>query len=369
MFKIDNPYQTIIATNNDVLLKPIVRKDVDHILFCSGGGIQACFFTMGAIKCLIENNEFINKFDIITSTSGSVIPCLLIEQCYKNNLVGRKNWYKKYVMNRIHKFFKTNYVLNIIEEMIHLYNNENGNNAKELFLKTINDKFVLPNKKPTNANKNIKKPMFLYNYLDGNTLKESNDMSDLKHNKYKYALTLLRSALPFTICQKTPSFDGGLANNCVSTSVLNNYNPKKATIISIDNSYFYKKYKQKSLFEMLNVLFFNYGTISDINSVNFSSDLLNEDNTTLITISNQLQPSKNRIHKDVFVDWDKQKTFIDNYSPFLYDMFIIIENEGYIQTHTQLKNKTKQLKEKKIPNPEVYNRDIVFKTIPRHKYS
>jgi len=208
-----NPYTTIIKTNNDIILKPIIRKDVDNILFCSGGGIQACFFTMGAIKCLIDNDEFINKFDVITATSGSVITCLLIEICYNNNLVGRKNWYKNYVINRIHKFLKNNYVLNVIHEMTRLYNIGYSDNVKELLLKTLNDNFILPKKKPNKNSKNIKKPIFLYNYLDGNTLKESNDMSDLQNNKYKYALMVLRCVIPLTLCQKIPSFAGALVNN------------------------------------------------------------------------------------------------------------------------------------------------------------
>ena len=97
---------------------------------------------------------------------------------------------------------------------------------------------------------------------------------------------------------------------------------------------------------------------ANIEAVNYSSDILN-DNTTLITMSCSLYPSQNKYHRGVFTDFNKY------YAP--YNLFLVFENEGYIQANTALKlqfktkNKQKTIKTVfKIPNPSVYK---IAKTI------
>ncbi len=72
----------MIESVNHAFIDPSIRTPVDNILLCSGGGIAATFFTLGAIEQLLDNNKFLNTFDIISSTSGSVIPLLLVELHY-----------------------------------------------------------------------------------------------------------------------------------------------------------------------------------------------------------------------------------------------------------------------------------------------
>jgi hypothetical protein len=91
------PPRKMIESENHTLINPPTRRPVNNILFCSGGGIAATFFTLGAIKQLLDNDKFLNTFDIITSASGSTITANLIELCYDNNLVGAvANWYELY---------------------------------------------------------------------------------------------------------------------------------------------------------------------------------------------------------------------------------------------------------------------------------
>ena len=97
---------------------------------------------------------------------------------------------------------------------------------------------------------------------------------------------------------------------------------------------------------------------ANIEAVNYSSDIVN-DNTTLITISCSLYPSKNKYHRGVFTDFNKQLTspVVAYYAP--YNLFLVFENEGYIQANTALKlqsatkNKMNQTAFT-IPNPSVY---------------
>jgi hypothetical protein len=110
----------MIETANHALIDPLKRQPVNNILFCSGGGIQASFFTLGAIKQLLDNDKFLNTFDIITSASGSgsTITANIIELCYDNNIVGAvAGWYELYVVGTMHKIFDDNYVVNLLKKI------------------------------------------------------------------------------------------------------------------------------------------------------------------------------------------------------------------------------------------------------------
>jgi hypothetical protein len=65
----------------------------------------ATFFTLGAIKQLLDNNKFLNTFDIIYATSGSVITLLLVEGVVPD-------WYEIYVVQIFHSIFNGNYIKN-----------------------------------------------------------------------------------------------------------------------------------------------------------------------------------------------------------------------------------------------------------------
>ena len=108
----------MIESVNHAFIEPIIRTPVDNILVCSGGGIAATFFTLGAIKQLLDNNKFLNTFDIISATSGSVIALLLVELCYDNNVVGVvPEWYERYVVEIVHNYFNDNWILNALNRM------------------------------------------------------------------------------------------------------------------------------------------------------------------------------------------------------------------------------------------------------------
>jgi len=212
--------------------------------------------------------------------------------------------------------------------------------------------------------KSIKKPLFLYNFTDVNTLQLSVNNDDFKNDKYKNIKQLFRCGLPFSKFNEVPALNGGVVNNCVSTYVLNHYLPKKATIISLSDFYLYEKYSPKSLLQIALSYIFMSADVSELNSINFSSDLLNPDNTTLITISNQLRPSKNKYHKGLFIDWTKQKFFFETYFPLSYEKLLVLQNEGYLQTHYALKDNSKI----QIPNPSVYKSAFQFIRRPLTKF-
>jgi hypothetical protein len=104
----------MIEIANHALTYPHKRQPVNNILFCSGGGIEATFFTLGAIKQLLDNDKFFNTFDIITSASGSTITANIIELCYDNNLVGAvAGWYELYVVGTLYHF-DDNYIVKLL---------------------------------------------------------------------------------------------------------------------------------------------------------------------------------------------------------------------------------------------------------------
>ena len=349
----------IIESVNHAFIEPIIRTPVDNILFCSGGGIAATFFTLGAIKQLLDNNKLLNTFDIISATSGSVITLILVELCYDNNLVGVvPDWYERYVVQNLHNYFNDNWILNTLKRM------DVTNLNKNSFWRAVSSYWDnVPKLKPSVKSRKQKKPIFLYNYINVNTSKLTTDHSDLLYDKYKIAKTIFRCVMPLNNINGIPSNDAALANN-LGSNILNTYAPKFATVIAKEDYFIYDKYLPFS--------WMNYGIIqlfspANIEAVNSSSDILNSDNTILITLSSSLYPSKSKYHRGVFTDYHKQLTspVVAYYAP--YNLFLVFQNEGCIQANTALKlqfatkNKNKKIKTVfQIPNQSVYK---IAKTI------
>ena len=374
----NNEIYNMIETVNSRLLRPAERVSVDNILFLSGGGIQALFFSLGAIQYLVDNDAFLGKFDMISATSGSVILAVIIEICYDNNLVRHKNWYSKYVVATIHRvFIENNYVVNILSNIGITNTISNINrNVKSIFIDAILASIrrlvmlpVFPKSVKNRAAREIrkyKKPLFYYNYFNANTYELSTDHSDLDNDHYKLPKLMLRCVLPVTNFNNRPSMDAGVINNCISTEILNRYIPKHATIISIRDYYIYQSYDEKSIFQTLWMFFMHLTIPSEINSTQFGSDILDWATTKVCTLSNQLVPSRDKFHRGLFEDWNLQiKNVFDIYNPYLTGQFQVLQNEGYIQAKSTFsKFKTNKKPRFTIPNPSVYNANCA-EYIPR----
>ena len=323
------------------------RINVDNILCCSAGGLSAIFFTLGVIRQLLHNNKFINNFDIISASSGSVITIILIEMCYDNNLITEENWFEKYVVKTIHDFFNTNYIMSIFKLMYLDYNNVSLIHKFWTTLGTFYNK--IPKIEKSSKSKNIKKPIFCYNYFNTDTLKLSYDNSDLNNDINRIEKIIMRCGLPMSNINNISSIDSAL-KNMFATNILDDYYSKNITICSKINYY-------QDLLEIKNLLYRK----SYIISLDYTKKLLKNTNVSIITISCSKYPSLNKYHNKLFMEFEKQ---FQSYISIYYmscDILKIFENEGYIQCNTILKMKQKEnnIKNKilfKIPNKSVYKK-------------
>jgi len=364
--------QKILSSLNKIFEKKYKKQHVDNILFCTGGGILQIFFTLGAIKQLHDNNRFLNTFDIISSTSGGAITSIFIELCYDNNLVGVvPDWYDRYVVKPIHDCFN-GLLINMLQNMalscISLKNILQDPKSFNLLYESIYLYYKdIPKLKPSPKSLSQKKPLFFYNYINEDTLEITAEDVDLENrDKYDIAKTILKCVMPFFIIDNKISLDAAFSGNNIATNVLDKYKPTLATYITRTNYFTYDNYPKNSILDVFSEAFTNMLNSSIINTIHLSSIILKDTKVTVITLSNSLHPSKNKYHKNVFIDDTKQLgSLIYNYiTP--YNLLLVFENEGYIQANTEIKNSLRRSDNKpvfKIPNPSVYK--IAKNIVPR----
>ena len=329
------------------------KINVDNILCCSAGGIGAVFFTIGVIKKLLDDDKFLNNFDVISAVSGSVIPISFIELCYDNNLINEKDWYEKYVVNPIHEFFKSDYIMNIFISTISMISDYNNSSSSNILWKELSSIYKnIPKLKQSQKSKKIKKPIFCYNYINSDSFKLSYDNTDLKDDLYKFSKIIIRCTCIFNNINNILSFDAAILN-MFGTNVLDNFKPKNITICSKIN-YFNKEYEN---FEKNSFLYHKFF----INAFDYTNKLLTDTNLFIITISSSKYPSNNKYHLNIFKDTTIQFQSIKLIYYMKYELSMIFENEGYIQCHEMLKLKQNEKNNKnsiyfKIPNKSVYKK-------------
>lgn len=320
------------------------QTHVHNVMFCSGGGIASIFFTLGALGYLVEHDLFLGQYDVISAISGSTIPIALIEICYENQLVYERNWFKKYVVRTIHRAFTTENGANFL---LKLFAGGRAYNIDSL-VQNLTDIFVAPLPKrrrrraPWSKQQRKKKPVFIYNYIDANKIIVRSDHSDLVNDPCKWVKTILRCILPFTNFNNIPTIDPGEYDvNILPPNVFAAYSFDVSTIISIGNNYQYDRYPPiNTLPSALATILNNLFNVSNISSIQFASIFFNNNSSSthrppiLVTISNQLHPSRDEFHRDVFVDWSVQnQSFLslNAFDTFRYPTYLVLENEGYIQ--------------------------------------
>jgi hypothetical protein len=128
-------------------------------LILSGGGVSSVFFALGAIGELVDNGKFYD-YDVISGVSGGTIVMHFIELCYKYNVVGKKDWFRKYVRNPVYNLFTEGILIDTI-----LMNIPKIFTDYECYLSKLND-ILVPDTFPEHSKhrKNIykKRPVFLF---------------------------------------------------------------------------------------------------------------------------------------------------------------------------------------------------------------
>ena len=350
------------------IVTPVPRKKINNQCLLSGGGVNQTFFSMGSIKCLVDNKRFYDKktnkfyFDVISAVSGGTIILAFLDLAtnpqYNYHL--KDDWYNIYIRKPIHDLARSNILKNSFKNNFDL----------EKISQYIFDTIKYYNLPLTNINTNI---ICDYYYVDAIRNKLSCNHEDLINLSkgikvpYWYLIRLSRCCLPLTNFYDQPTFDGALTNNIPIINVVNSYDSKNCIIIAALLTLTYDYYPKITLYkQLINVI----GTSIDSSNSSINSILLNleADNVICCSMSNSFKKSKDPVHKNLFYDYQADiptNTRYYNGVLFCYlEILKVIENEGYAQMYHELKKKNpSETLVFDIPNPEVYDKQKARKIV------
>ena len=214
----------------------------------------------------------------------------------------------------------------------------------------------------------VKKPRFLYNYIDFNTGFVATDMSDIRvDDALKYVKIMTRCILPVSQINGLNACDAGFKGNQYGTNVLYRYNPRRLTLITIKNAYQYATYPPISRLQMfLQRSRERRDPTGDISAVLIADPDVTPHKMRLCTISNGLFPSSDPHHRGLFYDYSGFPNTSFGMSWFYitpYSACKVLQNEGYIQMCDELGNR----RGRSVPNRDVHNADV-RSLLLRHGY-
>jgi hypothetical protein len=338
------------------------RKKIKRNLMLAGGGATQSLFSMGSVKCLVDNNMFYDRktdkfyFDVVSGISGGTTILMFIDLATNPQYSYHKkdDWYNKYVRKQVYAFLTANIVANSIKSRF-------VNFETRIFeLMPEYNEFLVAE----NTNIECK-----YNYIDANlqiVTNDNADVIDLKNDKKLplwYTIRTLRCTIPFTYFNGKGTYDAGAVSNIPLATALTEYDATDTFIINANPHLIYDTYPDKSWAELVLGLLGN--TMSTANrSINGLLDLiLNEKGVNMIcSMPNELNDATDEIHKGIIRHFDTEVSkLVIYYNGVLFydlDSMKLIENLGYTQMYAQLKAKFPKKKLVfDIPNPDVYDRE------------
>jgi hypothetical protein len=338
------------------------RKKINRIMMLTGGGATQSLFSMGSVKCLVDNGMFYDKktdkfyFEVISAISGGTILLMFLDLATNPQYSYHKkdDWYNKYVRKQVYAFLTSNLLAKSIKS-----------GFKE-FETRIFDLIPEYNEYLVTENTNIE---CKYNYIDANLQMVSHDHTDvidLKRNvkvPMWHVIRTMRCTLPFTYFNGKGSYDAGAVSNVPLATALTDYDATDTFIIFANPHLIYDTYPAKSWTELA------LGALGNImsganHSINGLLDLIiNHKGVNMIcSMPNELYDSKDETYKGIIRDFagEVSKPVVYYNGVLFYDLdsMRLIENLGYTQMYAQLKAKFPKKKLVfDIPNPEVYERE------------
>jgi len=353
----------IIHDESIDIVAPDERKRIGRMLLLAGGGILQTFFSMGAVKCLVDNGMFYDRkkdvfyFEVISAISGGTLLLFFIDLATNPQYSYHKqaDWYNKYVRTPVYRFARTKIIPTGIWGVL------NKDLEKRIF-----DLVPEYNHQLTVVNSNIE---CLYNYIDANTQLVSHDHSDLidisKNFRvpFWYVIRLLRCAIPFTNFNGKGTYDAGAVSNIPIATAFKTFSPKDTFVVVAQSHLIYATYPEQTLLDI------GLSTLRNIinganHSINGLLDVMidKRGRNLCCSMPNELNESGDVIHRKLVKDIgrDVSKT-VRYYNGLLFrnlDSLKLIENIGYTQMHEQI-NKYCGGKRRcvfAIPNPDVYDK-------------
>jgi hypothetical protein len=342
---------------NHAILGAVPRIPVDSLLCCSGGGIPACMFTLGAIQRQVETGEFY-QHDVVSSASGSTVVCALVERCYALGYVtpSSPEWYTVHVVRPIHRLVGDGTLSGSWLERIarSITIGAVWRWPTDILLRAFASALFGDEQHPSGAGAaDLAVPVFLYNYADLQSGRILHDMTDLQSGDDDLVRKIARCCIPITTINGVAAADAGFKGNQYGTNALYTYSPRRLTLVAIKNGYQYAAYPVRSWWQLLLQRVLHDDSV-DVSSVLIADPDVGSHRTRLCTISSGLFPSSDPHHRGLFYDYFGHTTpsFCDS-ARWKYCTAVgackVLHNEGYIQMGETLNSHGR------VPNADVHN--------------
>lgn len=336
------------------------------------------FFSMGAIKCLVDNDMFYNRandtfyFDVISAISGGTILLSFIDFATNPQLAyhKREDWYNRYVRTPLYRFSRQ-----VSPAM--MWGTLSGDLEKRLTsLMPKYKRGLMAMTKNTNLECH-------YNYLDASTQFISSDHLDLFDPSRNFRVPLWwckrvwRCSIPFTLLGGKGTYDAGATSNIPIASAFKTFRPRDTFVICAAPHVLYDPAPKPTWLEL--GLSGIWGALAGSGAnvaINGLLDVMIDKSGRNLCCSmpNELNDSDDANHRGVIKSINSEVSDIVRfYNGVLFhdaESLKLIENIGYTQMHKQIEEYCTEGKHRctfSIPNPDVYDKKRAVRIYERLK--
>jgi hypothetical protein len=349
-------------------MAPDSRRRIDRILLLSGGGLLQTFFSVGAIKCLVDNGMFYDRegdafyFDVISAVSGGTMVLSLIDFATNPQVAyhRRDDWYNLYVRAPLYRMSRDMGSALIWGSL--------SGDLERRFLGLLPEYEWALVKLTENTNIACR-----YNYVDAATGFVSSDHSDLFDPSQNVRAPLwwwkraFRCSLPWTVLGGKGAYDAGATSNLPIASALKEFRPRDTFVIFANPHLLYDRSPQPSWLELgFSSLWGALAGVSSNVAINGLLDLMIDKSGRNLCCSmpNDLNDSDDANHRGIVTSVDRDVSLVVRmYNGALFHdaaSLKLIENIGYTQMHAQIAEYCRGGRRKcvfAIPNPDVYDKE------------
>ena len=368
----------VVYDESTDITAPDERRAIDRILLLSGGGRLQTMFSMGAVKCLVDNDMFYNResdtfyFDVISAVSGGTLLLTFIDLATNPHYSyhKREDWYNLYVRAPFYRVSSQS-------SLPFVWGSLSGSNEKLLL-------DLLPEYKKglmaLTENTNIE---CHYNYLDASTQLVSNDHSDIfdpPHNVREpswYWKRPTRCSAPLTLFGGKGTYDAGATSNIPIASALKAFRPRDTFIICATPRLLYEPAPKQTWLELglsgISRALEGVGANAAINGL-LDVTIDKSGRNLCCSMPNELNDSDDASHRGLITSIESEVPLIVRfYNGALFhnsESLKLIENIGYTQMHKQIEEYCGEGKHTcvfSIPNPDVYDKKRAARIYERLK--
>jgi len=301
----------------------------------------------------------LHQYDVISSASASTIVCMMVDSCYFHGLVIHDSpvRFRRFVREPLERIFSS--LFESIWDVLTSVTKDGPMRRLTTMLFATHQRVP----KSVRQSRRLKHPTFCYEHFDMKRAKVSHIHSDIKaSDPFRRLKIILRCCTPLSRMSGSDACaDAGISTGVTGgIGVIETYNTKHLTLISVNDIYYYTPEESGTLFywAIRTLPFFKIRTSTMLTTMLCDPDLTPH-SLTICGISSDVEPSKDIFHRGLFSDYHTVTLLgVPWWSYSLpHAAQQIFQNEGYLQMHASA-GKCKGGCVVKVPHPQVYNTNV-----------